>query len=751
METDFFSLGTPVEERVITIERLSRINKALKVHPCYSILGYHLLTDSSEQRSEGILVECQNDRIPSGLLNNIQYIERLLITCEIKDERSPQVRCMRKAFPKGIHQNLTGPNEPVDLCLSNQSWNDQKRTWNAIQFLDRILWWMDAFAKEIIHAEDQPLEPPFFSRKITLICPTNIETLKPDQYELIFAPGPKNEEIPEMIFFRIDKIETPRTKKDKKGKQFFFLTLTCNAVEHGVIKNPPTTLGELSETLGKLGVNLWEEIKNEISRLFREHTDTSEDESRLFLIITFPQTEKRTGRFVNFTFAFVLDKGLGKIGIENGFLTRLTDPKKLTPVALLTDDKQTSWKSIPIDLANVVSENKDPVLSLYNNVLGSGFESIKPILIGCGSLGSHLLTQFFRMGFNNWVVIDNDYFLPHNIARHLLINCYYGHSKAKATGHLLEHISDEGKKGQFIFADAGRIDWKKEYSDRNLIIDASTTISIPRSLSLNNDAPRCVSVFLSPNGLDSVLIAEDECRTIKLDALEAQYYKWVIKTEGNGHLASIPGVRYANGCRDISGRIPVSFIFVHAGILASQLIEIAKEKKAKIGIWRIKKETGAVSGEVLPPTSVKIKKIGEWNIIIDDDTVETALNARKEMLPHETGGIILGYLDRVTNNIFVVCLLRQPPDSKGSVTGFQRGMTGIEEALNNATEKTNGIVGYIGEWHSHPKGCSATPSSLDQIQLSWGSKKLEYFDQPALMMIVGDREISISLQIQSGN
>jgi hypothetical protein len=68
MGSDFFELGIKINENDLSIERLLRINKALKSHPCFSIQGYICLKTSSNVEMEGIIVECQNDRIHKPFL-----------------------------------------------------------------------------------------------------------------------------------------------------------------------------------------------------------------------------------------------------------------------------------------------------------------------------------------------------------------------------------------------------------------------------------------------------------------------------------------------------------------------------------------------------------------------------------------------------------------------------------------------------------------------------------------------------------
>jgi hypothetical protein len=81
-----------------------------------------------------------------------------------------------------------------------------------------------------------------------------------------------------------------------------------------------------------------------------------------------------------------------------------------------------------------------------------------------------------------------------------------------------------------------------------------------------------------------------------------------------------------------------------------------------------------------------------------------------------------------------------PEDSKGSVVGFERGVAGLSEAVSQAAIASMHQLRYVGEWHSHPRGSSPMPSSIDLGQIAWLSSELKNEGLPALMAIAGDRE-----------
>ena len=101
---------------------------------------------------------------------------------------------------------------------------------------------------------------------------------------------------------------------------------------------------------------------------------------------------------------------------------------------------------------------------------------------------------------------------------------------------------------------------------------------------------------------------------------------------------------------------------------------------------------------------------------------------------------MLGYFDLVLRKIFIVDALAAPPDSLGDPTGFVRGIDGLENTVKEAGRRTAHVVGYVGEWHSHPRHHAANPSGDDLLLLADLATALEHEGLPALMLIVGEHE-----------
>ena len=97
-------------------------------------------------------------------------------------------------------------------------------------------------------------------------------------------------------------------------------------------------------------------------------------------------------------------------------------------------------------------------------------------------------------------------------------------------------------------------------------------------------------------------------------------------------------------------------------------------------------------------------------------------------------------------SVHVVHGLPETEDSAGTESGFERGVVGLQEQLNNVIAATMHQVRYIGEWHSHPVGASARPSLTDLAQLAWLTKELEMEGLPGLIAIAaGDEKFCIAL------
>ena len=282
-------------------------------------------------------------------------------------------------------------------------------------------------------------------------------------------------------------------------------------------------------------------------------------------------------------------------------------------------------------------------------------------------------------------------------------------------------------------------------TNAELVVDASAGLEYPRQASFQDKLPRHATAFVTPNGNGSVLMLEDQGRAVRLRILEAQYYRALIRQAwGAKHLESNLGTYWSGAsCRDISVAMPYSRIAVHASTLAEQIMLRGRSEEACIRVWDRDPETGCVSVHDVHPAAERRLDFGQLTVFYDDGLAAHMKSLRLATLPNETGGVLLGYHDFNVGAIVLVDALPAPLDSRASPGSFERGTAGLVEIVREASSRTAGIVGYVGEWHSHPPGHSATPSRDDMVQLVEITLGMHDDGLPALQLIVGEDDIRV--------
>jgi len=100
-------------------------------------------------------------------------------------------------------------------------------------------------------------------------------------------------------------------------------------------------------------------------------------------------------------------------------------------------------------------------------------------------------------------------------------------------------------------------------------------------------------------------------------------------------------------------------------------------------------------------------------------------------------------LTEVSKEIVIVDVLPAPSDSKQSRGHFERGVEGLMQVVAEVQRRTANVVGYLGEWHSHPRGHSAKASGDDVLQLLNLSQKMAEEGLPFLQLIVGEKDVQV--------
>lgn len=699
--------------------------------------NFRLLELRRDDVSEILIVECRT-HVFSKNACGIRFREPLALRFFRDASKLPEVRALRSDFPELLHENEQEPGEPVGLCVYQEPWAELRRTWTPQRFLGRIRWWLKAASEGKLHPPELAPEQLFFDSFITVVLPEDFDELCSRKDQALALEGRSPRDGSKWV---VNATFRPvRQFLQNEDRNYALIALTLPEISHGRPERRPETLGQLHERLAKRGAPIDELLFREILRL-SEGGFPHVLKQKTLLILTVPVKNPGGSTRIERR-GFLIDAGMGELGVQAGVLDRSVDPNTYVSAHLFGELRlKPQWHATkiiaPVELREAFTPEK---ARRYSGIQDAGPHGV---LAGYGALGSAIAENWVRAGWGQWDFIDPDLIYPHNLARHRAWEPHVGQPKVAVAQSLYHALFRKALAPHAVHASANHFDEPevlKLLQGADLIVDVTTSIGVPRDFSKRDDLRRCASAFITPTGNDSVLLMEDAKRIIRLDCLEPQYYRFILNASwSETHLKGHRGELYIGaGCRDISGVIPGELVQLHGALLARQIRLRSAEHTAQIMVWRAHSDTGEVRAH---PFGVSLPRVDNrlgFEIVWDEGLRTKLRDMRERALPKESGGVLLGYADNVTGRIYVVDALSPPPDSYQSRAEFQRGVQGLADRVGEAATRTANIVTYIGEWHSHPRGIEADLSGTDLFQLVELALLLRQDGAPALMLIVGE-------------
>lgn len=754
MTANFIAFGEPFSD--LDADHLNQLPARKTLTACHTSKDFEIMELRRLDRGDGkisdiIIVDCVNEEVPTRNQVGIKVRERLALV--FTSGLAPEARALRRNFPPVPHRNHVPPNEPHWLCLYFEPWEAVERTWSPQNFLQRVLWWLTETANGTLHRDDQQVEQLYFDSPFTIVLPPDFNTKVTDQGLTLVVHSVLR---PEGDFRAIRGDFFPKEKVFAHNvSQTEVLTLELPPVVHGIIEYPPNTLGEIHDQLEQRGAPLLDGLNTLIMEKARGEGITPANSNHCLLIITCPVKRIVDGEPERFEVrAFLLHHDLGFLGRATGALEEFNG--RLYAIPAIGEENKISapskWREIAI-LPVEVTFDVDKNFARKASGVDPDSADFKGVLAGVGALGSAMAELWAKNGWGEWTFVDADIVKAHNTVRHIAKNEDIGHFKVDIVKKIVEANYSHGYYSAEAIPDSitnpqnDRL--TEQISAASLVVDCTTTLEVPRTLAYNDAAPRSVSAFLSPSGQSSVLFIETSDRSIRLDSLEAQYYRAIINSDwGSNHLIGHKGALWVGaGCRDVSAIISDEVILLHAATLASQIRLLRDKPEARIRVWSSDIETGALEVREVPVYESERHVCGDWQVILDAAILAKLSQIRYSSLPSETGGVVVGYIDQKIKAIFVVDVLPAPPDSEADPTGFTRGIEGLNSTLHEVAQRSANIVKYIGEWHSHPAFTSARPSTYDRTLIQKLAETLALDGQPALMVITGSAgDLSITVK-----
>jgi len=688
--------------RAIAIYRTAQFESNIKIKECRT----------NSKGDEIIIMSFGALSIPDEPVFPILKEENVAIKCYKEDLILPSVFALRKDFPIGLpHSNAMSYAHPVSLCVSDVPFSDYRLQFSAYDFLQSIKRWFDLNSIGELHEPDRPLEV-FYSSHII----ATIKNLRNWGSFGRFHMASKNTGILEYV-------------ECENATHYVFPFRADEVLSNGMAEIP-----QIIGDLNRITICEGKPLLNVIESLFYS---TQALKINLPLLLPILISQKR---------AIGLDA-------ESTELFFIVLKKKICDIALQSKkqshDSFRKWLySQQIDIVMTI-----PPVSRELNALSNGFGDLfkKVSFIGAGTLGGNIIDHFIRQGVSEKIVIiDDDYLLPHNVARHVLSPEYIMQSKAKALKDIYRSIEyqkvDSIDKDVLLF---NNHDKQRAFDNTDLIIDASTSIAVERTLALDNGYgngnARRSSVFLNPKGTELVLLYEDKERKYRLDLLEMNYYRILIVDERFKNHLSVSEKQRTNSfsCRAESSIIDYDNVGLLASIASQQLKKLYATNDAKIGIWRVCADDSTIEHVNIPLSDWQSFDIKGVRVYIINDVISTMKEQRLSSGVLETGGVFFGCYDKDREIIYVLYSHPAPADSKHETTSFVRGCDGLKEVRDSINLKTYYQVRYLGEWHSHPSGSNSS-STMDKRQFDEMSKNHLAQDIPFVQAIIGDNGVYVN-------
>ena len=720
------------------IPRATNVLSAVESYPFAELVSCK--TNGKEELIE-LRLEVQLPQVSS----RIERYENIAVIFSSQDTTYPEVLSLREDFPSDVpHLNLRDYDIPKSLCVYEVPFDELKHTLSGHKLIDDIRTWLRLTAIGTLHQSDQPLEPllgldegiVFFTQDALLTSEVEAIVLN---------------EIDGRAFVLCMPHSLSSIFPDRKADQYHVVYLRGNIVlQHGVISRTPKNIGDLAVFLSKSGLDL----KLALFDLLKELGNKDQLEYNLLLnkkilfLIELPKSKDASSGSVFYdSYSFFSRLSIRDIGIAIG-LYQIAHGNLGT---LMVGVQEAIFENVLIGMMRPQRLLTSELARIYNGV--TDYPEKEPVFfcIGAGALGSHAFLNLARSGYGLWKLVDNDVVLPHNLARHTAD--LYDIAKFKA-GVLSAKANRLNSNSQFsipIIENVLRPKQEEVLYDRleesDIVIDFSASVAVERHLANNTrfSSKRVASFFLNPKGDALVMLMQDENREHPLDFLEMQYYRFVMNNgdlAGHLEIESVNGFRFSNSCRDISGRIPQDAVSVFSGITSSKVKLMNTNKDAEITLWTMSKETD-ITKYSIPISRAHSASVAGWTILWDDFLLEKLIAKRRDELPNETGGILLGAFDLLNRKLYVVDSILSPTDSEEYPYAYIRGIKGVREQLDKIDRETAGMIQYIGEWHSHPEGASVKPSNDDKLLQKWLTEHMSKSGLPGLMFIVGDDNVNM--------
>lgn len=678
---------------------------------------------------------------------------------------APFVFSDRKDFPADRlpHLNPTRPGEAASLCLHRGSLDDWFAEHSLREFVERIRSWLRDAARGRLIRETDRFEPTRFTNTWATIM------FDPDEFEAcVRRSWQVSAGAPGQAYFHCTVTPAERHKAESTTNVSVHVDVLLEGAPNQkntelVLKWNNIPAESRGYELWCLGILLWPG-ERVVSQYFG-HLPRTYSELRQFAaengfplqaaLAEYWDTGACCAPCIPITMAVLRPQPL--IGTASC----------MDWVTFLLGHKDGNWLECaePDDEASVLAiAHRQPLAPKFAASL-SGQGAVpgvlaQPVLLGCGAVGSKLSLHFAKQGIVDQLLVDEATLAPHHLVRHGLHAACLGKNKAHALKEEIKAmfgrsfgVNPEAFAGSAldVLRDAEKL------KNRTILIDASASAGLLNALSaaaLRIGVCRCE---IADEGRLGILSYEGPKRNPRVDDLQA--HLWGLAMENNAieawllrhrqeaagtHGPALEEITIGIGCSSTTMRLGDDYVAYHASQFAMRIRALASLGANSTGHIHISRVVDGLGCEVrsvpVPPVHVlQVRNKHGWTVRIAEAADEAIRGEFKRAERNETGGLLIGYVHQKRNIVYVTHILRASTDSIGTPSGFKRGVAEYPEAVAEYEKRTGGLLGYVGEWHTHPVG-KAEPSRIDRDTLKKIRDCLSPVNMPTLMVIMAPHD-----------
>ncbi|MBL7909805.1 MAG: Mov34/MPN/PAD-1 family protein [Bacteroidia bacterium] len=384
----------------------------------------------------------------------------------------------------------------------------------------------------------------------------------------------------------------------------------------------------------------------------------------------------------------------------------------------------------------------------------SGKENREKILfLGGGALGSKIFMHNLRGGNNKMTIVDKDIFLHHNLARHSLHSGRLGKNKAVA---LIKEAQDyfevqQTKNLKAIPQDLLTLE-ASDFNEHQVIVDSTASLNVQNWLTVNPNIQNQLlfRAEIVHKGTLGLLYKEGKDRNPRIDDLvnytyfAALSYPEIEAWRQYDSTTELENLPVGLGCSSTTVLIADDDISLHAAIFSKLISDTAKVNYGYVYLNNRSDEFPYIVKSnlviVKPFENYACINDKSWNIRMADGISSRIHEASSILKPKEAAGVLVGLVNYKTKVVHVFDLIDAPSDSIAECACFYRGVHNLPNAIDEIKKRTGGLIGYIGEWHSHPMGLDSL-SGQDRSNVAELKVINDKVPIPTLSIIVSNGKI----------